>query len=166
MTSAAVADMKARSSPSAAPGNSNPINHVLDLNRVHDLDTEVKALVLRVKDATAHASETMRQAESQHMSHPSLYQRAHGATFANEPAGVHHLHWEHRSLVRNRQHKDEVAVEKLKAAYSELVVKSLDLRGQVVPQDKPMVKEVNAVEDAIGKVRLDLEALQEIVTAR
>lgn len=108
----------------------------------------------------------MRQAESLHLSHPSLFQRAHGATITNEPPGIHHLHWAHRSLARDRQHKDEFALEKLKGVYSELVVKSLDIRGQAIPQHKETLKKMSAVEDTIGKMRRDLEELQAIVSSR
>lgn len=160
MGSPAVADLNKRGSPTAAPDPPKLTD------RIRDLETETKAVEVQVKDATAHACETVRQAENLHMSHPTLYQRAHGATIANEPPGVHHLHWLERSLVRDRQHKDELAVGKLKGLYSVLVTKSLAIRGHVIPQDKATVKMINAAEEPIARMRVDLELLQGIVSSR
>ncbi|CZT20648.1 uncharacterized protein RCC_06506 [Ramularia collo-cygni] len=136
------------------------------MNLIHDLACQVSSLRDQVKDATMRALVTVEQAEDQHLAHPSLYQRAHGATLANEPPGIHQLYWSHRSRVRQRQHKDEVAVEKLRGDHNELVKKSSTVLDQVSDVHKEMLKESKAVRVELEQVGGNIESLEKIVNCR
>lgn len=136
------------------------------IDRVHTLAAEAESLRGQVKEAIVRATETIRQAENQHLSHPTLLQRAYGATIANESAGVHQLHWEHRRLVRDRQHMDELAVEKLWAAYCEMASKSLVFRGEVDPSDKVTLTEIHTCENTIWWLHTEVDDLKKIVSSR
>lgn len=133
---------------------------------VHDLGSEVDSLRNRVKNAIMHALETQKQAESQHLSHPSLVQRAHGATIANEPPGIHHVYWQLRSHVRESQHKDELALGELRSAHRELMSKELGLRRVVTVQDEEIVKEIEDLEDELERLKDEVQTLEVMVNSR
>lgn len=133
---------------------------------IDNLDEETRSLRTKVKEATTHALETQAQAESQHLSHPSLIQRAPGATFANEPPGIHHAYWQLRSVIRDSQHKDEIALGVLKIVRSELVGKIAGVRHEMNAQNEGVLKEMKQLEDCIEGLESELRNLEKMVNSR